>query len=55
MPNIASIHGFYSGARRSMLRFHPRELGLDKVGHFGFFRREMQAPIWESQVLAELA
>lgn len=53
--NIASIHGFYSGARRTMLRFHPRELGVEKVGHFGFFRKEMQAPIWDAKVLPELA
>lgn len=53
--NTASIHSFFSGSQRKMLRFHPRELGLAKVGHFGFFRREMQAPLWETKVLPELA
>lgn len=53
--NINSLHGFYSGAPRSMRRFAPGDLGVKKVGHFGFFRKEMEAPIWKAHVAAELA
>jgi predicted alpha/beta hydrolase len=53
--NIRSIHGFYSGAERRMVRLSPAELGASRVGHFGFFRAEMEAPLWEAQLLPELA
>jgi predicted alpha/beta hydrolase len=52
--NITSIHGQYTGAPTEMRRFSPAELGVRKVGHFGFFRPEM-AHLWESQLASELA
>ncbi|MCK6547325.1 alpha/beta fold hydrolase [Myxococcota bacterium] len=53
--NVASLHGFYTGAPRTMRRFTPAELGVARVGHFGFFRPEMEAPLWRAHVSAELA
>lgn len=53
--NTASIHGFYTAAPRTMLRLEPRREGLRRVGHFGFFRREMQQPLWERHLLPALA
>jgi predicted alpha/beta hydrolase len=52
--NIASLHGFYTGAPRTMRRLAPRELGLRRVGHFGFFRREQAEPLWRPYLLPEL-
>lgn len=52
--NIESIHGFYANARPTMRRFDPRELGVAKVGHFGFFRNEMREPLWQAHVRGEL-
>ena len=53
--NIASIHGFFTGAPRAMRHLKPSDLGVRKVGHFGFFRPEMERPLWSRHVLAELA
>jgi predicted alpha/beta hydrolase len=52
--NIASLHGFYTSAPRSLIRLAPADVGVDKIGHFGFFRQE-RAPLWASHLLPELA
>ena len=52
--SIATMHGFYTGAPKAMHRFRPTELGVKRVGHFGFFRPEMELPLWQSHVSAEL-
>lgn len=53
--NTASLHGFYVNAPRTMRRWAPAELGLRRVGHFGFFRAEMAEPLWRRELLPELA
>ena len=53
--SIDSIHGHYTGAPRTMRRIEPSALGLARVGHFGFFRREMEQPQWQAELLPELA
>lgn len=52
--NIAKIHSLYERAPKRMRRFEPSELGVRRVGHFGFFRPEMRG-LWESQLVGELA
>lgn len=52
--NIASIHGFFTQANPKMVRLSPGDVGADKIGHFGFFRRE-RAGLWGSHLLPELA
>jgi predicted alpha/beta hydrolase len=44
--NAESLHGFYCNAPREMQRIAPREVGLKRVGHFGFFRRQMAEQLW---------
>lgn len=53
--NTESIHGFYVGAPREMVRLSPATVGVKRIGHFGFFRREMQQPLWEKYLLPWLA
>lgn len=53
--NTASIHGFYAGAARTMRRLSPDEIGVARIGHFGFFRSELRGPLWEGRVRRELA
>jgi predicted alpha/beta hydrolase len=52
--NTESIHGFYVNAPRRMKRIAPREAGLRRIGHFGFFRPEHEGPLWAPLVLPEL-
>ena len=53
--NTTRIHALYARAPRKMLRFSPGDAGVKRIGHFGFFRREMQAPLWDGLLAAELA
>lgn len=52
--NVASIHGFYVGATPKMVRLVPGELGLERIGHFGFFKASMREAIWDRHLLPEL-
>jgi predicted alpha/beta hydrolase len=44
--NIDSLHAFYSGAAREMRRLAPADIGVDRIGHFGFFRRRHGERLW---------
>jgi len=44
--NTASIHGFYSGSARTMKRIAPRDVGVSRIGHFGFFRKRFESTLW---------
>lgn len=46
--NVAVLHGFYRNARRDMRRIAPRDLGLRRIGHFGFFRPQAGERLWPS-------
>ncbi|MEH6462123.1 alpha/beta hydrolase family protein [Chitinimonas sp. JJ19] len=52
--NVASLHGFYTGSTLSRQRYTPQELGLKRIGHFGFFRKENQAALWQRLIAPEL-
>lgn len=53
--NVASIHAFYTRAPKAMHRFAPSDLRVRRIGHFGFFRREMESRLWETHLMGELA
>jgi predicted alpha/beta hydrolase len=44
--NTASLHGFYANAPREMRRIAPAELGVKRIGHFGFFRKHFAQTLW---------
>ena len=48
--NVASLHGFYENARITMRRITPAAVGLDRVGHFGFFRAESGDRLWPAML-----
>jgi len=52
--NVASIHGHFTGAARTMKRLTPSALGVERVGHFGFFKSGM-AEAWREHVRPALA
>jgi len=43
--NTESIHGFYSGAPRTMKRIVPQDIGARRIGHFGFLRSAYEASL----------
>lgn len=52
--NTESIHGFFTGATKTMKRFSPRDFGVKRIGHFGFFRRRFAESLWRPHLLPEL-
>ena len=44
--NTADMHAFYASAPREMRRIAPHEIGAKRIGHFGFFRRQVAATLW---------
>jgi predicted alpha/beta hydrolase len=52
--NIESLHGFYAAAPRTMKRLAPRDVGVSRIGHFGFFRKDFQDSLWQQHLLPEL-
>ena len=52
--STASLHAFYRSAPQRHRRLNPAELGIKRIGHFGFFRRSMADVLWEKHLLPEL-
>ncbi len=48
------LEKMYAAATVEPLRISPADVGLERIGHHGFFRAPMQ-PLWESLVLPRLA
>jgi predicted alpha/beta hydrolase len=44
--NTESLHGFYSAAPRELRRIAPSEIDVERIGHFGFFRRKLGDLLW---------
>ena len=44
--NIASLHGFYVAAAQTRRRIAPADLGVKRIGHFGFFRPAFETTLW---------
>lgn len=53
--NTDSLFGFYSGAPRNMKRISPREAGVKRIGHFGFFNARFESSLWQRYLLPELS
>jgi predicted alpha/beta hydrolase len=53
--NTESLHGFYTAAPKVMHRITPSEIGVDRIGHFGFFREAFASSLWSRWLLPELA
>lgn len=46
LTGTRALFSLYSRAHVEVQRLKPAELGLRAIGHFGFFRPSMQAPLW---------
>jgi predicted alpha/beta hydrolase len=52
--NTASLHGFYSSAPVVHKRISPADIGVRRIGHFGFFRPHFAESLWRQHLLPEL-
>lgn len=53
--NTESLHAFYTGARCTLRRIAPGDVGARRIGHFGFFRRRFAETLWRTYLLPALA
>lgn len=49
-----SLHDFYANAPRASVLISPADVGLERIGHFGFFRSELADPLWHEWLLPQL-
>lgn len=52
--NIASLESFYTDAQKKIIRLAPQDVEAERIGHFGFFRREFKETLWSEYILPEL-
>jgi predicted alpha/beta hydrolase len=43
---IRSLHGLYANAPIEYRRIAPRDIGVQRIGHFGFFRPQFEQTLW---------
>jgi predicted alpha/beta hydrolase len=55
LRNTESIHGQYINAQRTMKRISPKEIGVKRIGHFGFFRPKFEHSLWRTHFLPALS
>jgi len=46
LPAVEALARLYPNARWETRRLAPRELGVDSIGHFGFFRERFRDSLW---------
>ena len=52
--NTASLHAFYTSAPQLRKRISPADIGVRRIGHFGFFRPNFAESLWRQHLLPEL-
>jgi predicted alpha/beta hydrolase len=45
-PGIDKLHSFYTAAHVVRRHVHPRDAGLERIGHFGFFAEKCRETLW---------
>jgi predicted alpha/beta hydrolase len=46
LPAVEALGRLYPNARWETRRLVPRELGVNSIGHFGFFRERFRDSLW---------
>ncbi len=52
--SISTLDALYTSVDTTRMRYTPQQLGVDRMGHFGFFRHN-QVDLWDELVLPHLA
>ena len=48
LKSVQSVASFYANAPRQIVTIAPRDIGVRKIGHFGFFRSTMPRRVWDA-------
>lgn len=49
--SIESLASWYAHAPKTLRRLSPQDLGVARMGHFGFFRARFERLLWQDQLL----
>lgn len=52
--NVSAIHGCFAKSAVTLTRLAPKDVGVPRIGHFGFFRPAFEKSLWARYVLPEL-
>lgn len=52
--SIDSLNSFYINSPRTINRINPAEIGMKRIGHFGFFKLKNKDPLWAEYLLPYL-
>lgn len=52
--NVDSLNCFYKNSNVKPIRISPAEIGVTRIGHFGFFKDRFTNSLWERYLLQEL-
>ena len=53
--SMESLGSFYTNACVSIKRITPKDAGLERIGHFGFFRAQFEQALWSTYLIPELS
>ncbi|RUO41275.1 alpha/beta hydrolase [Pseudidiomarina aestuarii] len=53
--NIHAMHDAYVNAPQQRLCIEPQSVGLERIGHFGFFRQRLAGSSWDELILPHLS
>jgi predicted alpha/beta hydrolase len=53
--NATSLFACYPNAARSMKHIAPQDVGVQRIGHFGFFKEQVAGGLWGEYLLPELS
>jgi predicted alpha/beta hydrolase len=53
--SMESLQSFYENAPVSIKQITPQDIGLKRVGHFGFFRAQFADSLWRNYLIPELS
>ena len=48
LPAVKALLGFYPSSPAEIVEVHPRLVGAEKIGHFGFFRDRFRDTLWKA-------
>ena len=48
LPAVRALLGFYPSSPGEIVEVHPRLVGAERIGHFGFFRERFRDTLWQS-------
>lgn len=52
--NIESLLSLYPNAPKTHIRLTPEEVGMKKIGHFGFFKEKWCLELWKNHIMPHL-